>query len=1211
MKCLVKKLLSIALSVMVMCSAITAIPFVASADGTNLAVNATATANGVEADSFAAANANDDQNSTRWASPVQDAPHWLQLEFSTAQTVSSFSIKWERDNITSYKIQHSNDGTTWEDAYTFASGSNKNAFTQNINLQNQVTAKYFRLYIDGFTADGSTESGSNVTWNNLSVYEFKLFNTTFAQQTIYPAVVKDLSTEANSLTVADIIELDQDRLTIPTVDGLTVEFNGADYEQIISADGTVHHPLNDKYVNVSFNVSDGETTETSKDYKILVKGTNTDQTGNEKPTVIPELAEWQGGTGDFTLAANPKLVIDQASYDSLTDKEKTNLATSTQTIVEDFADITGKTLTVKYGTEADVSNGDIFVKFVPVGSTRLGGEGYMMQIGDSITVEAETNTAFFWSTRSILQILKQTDGTIPQGKTYDYPRFSVRGFMLDVGRTPITLETLYDVVKNMSWYKLNDFGVHLYDNYIWVEEYNTSGDKKDEDFGAYSAFRLESDIKAGGNNGKNKADLTATDLYYTKDEFRKLITDSRAMGVGVVPEFDAPAHSLSLTKVRPDLTMEKGSVSRWVDHLDLSNPETLEFMKQIWDEYLTGDNPVFDEDTIINIGTDEYTGDKEDFRKFTDDMIKYGESTGRTVRLWGSLTAMNGETEVDPSNSQLYVWNSGYANPKNMFKDGFDLINILDGSNYIVPAAGYYGDYLSDSGKYTTYDPSNFGGSKLPSGDDQVLGGAYAIWNDMVDKRDNGMSDYDIFDRFFAPIVGYSSNLWGNIDNQTLTYNEAKAVADVVSTAPNSNPYNEVDSKTDDKVAYNFASSTIKDTTGNGYNVTEVVNAAVVNEQGKNALKLNGGESYVSTPIEYFGDGAELSMSVYRNSDSTEPQILCETSDKFETSAIYAVQEETGKVGFTRENTAYSFDYTLPVGEWVDLKFVGHKDYAELFVNGELVSTVDSTTFVRQVGTNSIGIHATLMIPFAQIGSKTSAFNGLVADVNVYQESPFNLSEENVLDRTNFTVTSDNENPRAGSEGPATLAFDGDASTFWHSNYTPYTALPASVTIDMQEAQSICKFVYVPRQDGTSNGHITSYEVSVKLNESDEWTVVATGNWAGSSDTKVAKFDDVEARYVKFTALTGTGTSTQTFASASEFYIIGSSQTAGVAGDVNSNGSIDSTDATLVLQHYAEINLLTADAAKLADVNNNDAVDATDATLILQYYAQIIDSFGG
>ena len=78
-------------------------------------------------------------------------------------------------------------------------------------------------------------------------------------------------------------------------------------------------------------------------------------------------------------------------------------------------------------------------------------------------VEAETTTGAFWATRTILQSLK-ANGNIPQGVARDYPLYKVRGFILDVGRKTFTMDWLEDTVKQMSWYKMNDFQIHLNDN---------------------------------------------------------------------------------------------------------------------------------------------------------------------------------------------------------------------------------------------------------------------------------------------------------------------------------------------------------------------------------------------------------------------------------------------------------------------------------------------------------------------------------------------------------------------------------------------------------------------------------------------------------------------------------------------------------------------------------------------------------------------------
>ena len=48
----------------------------------------------------------------------------------------------------------------------------------------------------------------------------------------------------------------------------------------------------------------------------------------------------------------------------------------------------------------------------------------------------------------------------------------------------------------MAWYKLNDLQVHLNDNYIFLEDYINSDKSNIEDaYNAYSAFRLESDLR--------------------------------------------------------------------------------------------------------------------------------------------------------------------------------------------------------------------------------------------------------------------------------------------------------------------------------------------------------------------------------------------------------------------------------------------------------------------------------------------------------------------------------------------------------------------------------------------------------------------------------------------------------------------------------------------------------------------------------------------
>ena len=72
-------------------------------------------------------------------------------------------------------------------------------------------------------------------------------------------------------------------------------------------------------------------------------------------------------------------------------------------------------------------------------------------------------------------------------------------------------------------------------------------------------------------------------------------------------------------------------------------------------------DPVFDKDTVVHVGADEYTAAPEAYRKFADDMLKYVQDSGRTPRIWGSLSTIKGETSVRSEGVQMNLWNFGWA----------------------------------------------------------------------------------------------------------------------------------------------------------------------------------------------------------------------------------------------------------------------------------------------------------------------------------------------------------------------------------------------------------------------------------------------------------------------------------------------------------------------------------------------------------------------
>ena len=912
---------------------------------TNIALNKPATASSIEASTLTPNKAVDGAKgkSSRWASAVRSNEEWLRVDLGKKSQIKTVVIDWERRNATNYEIQISDNDSTWTTVKSI--NSHPKYVNDKIVLDNTVEGRYIRLLIKSHALSDQVSGG--VEWNNVSVEEFS----------VYPGIIEDTIQDVVKTITVPTIGANDEKLIMPTVpDGFDIKFVGADYEQIIGRDLTIYKPIVNTKVTVTFEVSKGNEKAFTDSIEVNVPGKYTSEPdANVKPVVIPEIREWLGLSGNFEVNDSSRIVIDPAY--------KNELSKMANTFAEDYKDIVNKEISVVESTDSKA--GDFYFT-LNTEDEGLGKEGHLMTISDFIKIEAKDSTGAFWATRSILQILKQNKTIIPQGIVRDYPKYEVRGFMLDVGRKPFSLEYLYETAKTMSWYKMNDFQVHLNDNYIFLEDYSNSGQ---DPMNAYSGFRLESDIKAGGNNGLNKADLTSTDTFYTKAEFRNFIQDSREIGVNIVPEFDTPAHSLPFTKVRPDLKM--GNVGRQADHLDVTKSGTLEFVKGLWDEYLDGENPVFDSETVVNIGTDEYDAKyTEQFRKFTDDLLGYiQDEKDRTVRLWGSLTARPGTTPVRSENVQMNIWNSGWANPNEMFKSGYDLINMIDGTLYIVPGAGYYYDYLNKSYLYNNWQPNAMGGTPIPAGHEQMLGSAFAVWNDMIDKKDNGMIEYDIYDRFIDALPAYSSKLWG--DGKDLTFNQLEAKADEIGEAPNTNMTNKVDTKTNDVL--NLGLDDDKDASGNGYDIVAKANSSIEKVDGRNALKLNGNESYAETELNDIGMGSVLQFKVKKNAGDNSEQILFESEE----GAVKAVQVGTGNVGFSRAGRDYSFNYKLPDNEWVELAIKNVKDQTSLYVNGNLVQTIGETA-------NGAGkIHATFNLPLTRIGSQTKAFNGYVDDVRV------------------------------------------------------------------------------------------------------------------------------------------------------------------------------------------------------------------------------------
>ena len=555
-----------------------------------------------------------------------------------------------------------------------------------------------------------------------------------------------LQEEADNLNIPAKLDMLAKQLEIPQIDGTGVRIIHSDYEEIIGLDGKVHG-LHAK-VRLNFELARGSEKAVSREYVVQVDPVQPKGGRANAPQTIPQVLDWgcfheRPKTLDLAKAAHRGIAIPPCMKDVQED------------LLKEFK-----------MPAAEAKNAAVKLELNTTPDPWLGSEGYHLAIYDEgenpsgVIITANSPAGLYWGTRTLLQMLRKGH-KLTAGSITDVPRYPVRGFVFDVGRLPVPYEFLKQVVNTMAWYKLNDLHLHLNDNFIFLEDYAKAG--RDPFKEAYAAFRLESDI-----TGPDGTPLTAKDTFYTKKQMRELIKYAKARGVNIVPEFDAPAHALAFTRVRPNL-MLKTQDPRSCEELDAAKPETLEFIQELWDEYLLpgkAKHAVF-EGCTVHIGADEFKGNNEDYRKFTDGVLRHILERGYTPRLWGSLTMKKGSTPVTSTGVQMNIWSKDWNLPWQAINEGYDIINTMDSQLYIVPFANYYRMDQNLKGLYENFVPNQIGAKgrplaeRLPAGHPQLLGAAFAVWNDMIDLRSNGYTYEDLRDMIAETAAAFAQKAWG------------------------------------------------------------------------------------------------------------------------------------------------------------------------------------------------------------------------------------------------------------------------------------------------------------------------------------------------------------------------------------------------------------------------------------------------------------------
>jgi lysophospholipase L1-like esterase len=167
----------------------------------------------------------------------------------------------------------------------------------------------------------------------------------------------------------------------------------------------------------------------------------------------------------------------------------------------------------------------IALKIVKADGVDKNGESYRLNVDDhKVTITASTPHGIFNGIQTLRQLMR--DGVIIPGcDIQDWPAFSWRGFMIDVGRNYLPIDMLKEQIEVMAQYKMNVFHFHPTEDIAWriqIKQYP----------------QLTAPEHMLRDKGK----------YYSVAEVKDLIQFCKERHITFIPEIDMPGHSAAFKR---------------------------------------------------------------------------------------------------------------------------------------------------------------------------------------------------------------------------------------------------------------------------------------------------------------------------------------------------------------------------------------------------------------------------------------------------------------------------------------------------------------------------------------------------------------------------------------------------------------------------------------------------------------------------------------
>lgn len=167
----------------------------------------------------------------------------------------------------------------------------------------------------------------------------------------------------------------------------------------------------------------------------------------------------------------------------------------------------------------------IELKLGKVTASQNSDEAYRIEASEKkVAVTANRPHGIYNGLQTLDQLMRD-HMTIPSCTITDWPAFSWRGYMIDVGRNYMSVDLLKQQIDIMAKYKLNIFHLHLTEDIAWR-----------------LAIKKYPQLTSPDNMLRNQGQ------YYSEHDLKDLIQYCKERFIILVPEIDMPGHSAAFSR---------------------------------------------------------------------------------------------------------------------------------------------------------------------------------------------------------------------------------------------------------------------------------------------------------------------------------------------------------------------------------------------------------------------------------------------------------------------------------------------------------------------------------------------------------------------------------------------------------------------------------------------------------------------------------------